>query len=181
MYGMVNKFISTTVVKRYGKQAWTEISQSLGDYEATFLEMQPYDDEITFGIVGATVTHLNIDASVFLQQMGEDWVEATAHGSYKSMYSLVSGGVFEFLSNLNNMHQVISAQLEELVPPSFLCQKNEDGSITINYYSSRQGLEPFVQGLLKGVCNHFDEPATITVENVKDDSTTFSTFRIDFA
>ena len=180
MYGMVNKFISTTVINRYGQQAWDEIKGSLGDYEATFLEMQPYDDEITFGLVGASVTHLNVEPAVFLRQMGEDWVKETAQGSYKSMYSLVSGGAFEFLSNLNNMHQVISAQLEELVPPSFLCSKNEDGSITIHYYSSRAGLEPFVEGLLEGVCNHFGEPAVITTEQVKNDTTPCSTFRVNF-
>jgi len=180
MYGMVNKFISTTVINRYGQKAWDEISQSLGDYESTFVEMQPYDDEVTFGIVGAAVTHLNVEPAVFLQQMGEDWVKETAKGSYKDMYSLVSGGAFEFISNLNNMHQVISAQLDELVPPSFLCQNSEDGSVTINYYSSRAGLEPFVEGLLKGVCNHFNEPARISTVSVKDDSTPFSTFKIYF-
>lgn len=180
MYGMVNKFISTTVINRYGQQAWDDIKGSLGDYESTFLEMQPYNDAITFGLVGACVTHLNVDPAIFLRQMGEDWVKETAQGSYKSMYSLVSGGAFEFLSNLNNMHQVISAQLEELVPPSFLCHKNDDGSITINYYSSREGLEPFVEGLLTGVCNHFNEPATITTKQLKDDTTPFSTFCLTF-
>ena len=96
------------------------------------------------------------------------------------MYSLVSGGAFEFLSNLNNMHQVISAQLKELVPPSFLCEKNDDGSITIHYYSSREGLEPFVEGLLIGVCNYFEEPAAVTQVKTKDEDTPFSTFRINF-
>ena len=54
MYGMINKFISTTVISRYGQSAWDEIKASLGDYESTFLEVQPYSDEVTFGIVGAS-------------------------------------------------------------------------------------------------------------------------------
>ncbi|GFD68963.1 hypothetical protein KUL156_02510 [Alteromonas sp. KUL156] len=180
MYGMINKFISTTVINRYGQSAWDEIKASLGDYESTFLEVQPYSDEVTFGIVGASVEHLNVDLAVFLRQMGEDWVKETSQGSYKDMYSLVSGGAFEFISNLNNMHQVISAQLEALVPPSFLCEKNEDGSITIHYHSSREGLEPFVEGLLMGVCNHFNQPASISTVKLRDENNPFSTFLIDF-
>ena len=180
MYGMVNKFISTTVINRYSEQDWKDINQSLEDYESSFIEMQPYSDDVTFNLVGACVTHLNVDAATFLRQMGEDWVKETSKGSYRAMYALVSGGAFEFLSNLNNMHQVISAQLKELVPPSFLCQKNDDGSITIHYYSTRDGLEPFVEGLLLGVCNYFNEPATITFVEAKTADTPFSTFRINF-
>lgn len=180
MYGMVNKFISTTVINRYGEQAWNEIKQSLDDYESSFIEMQPYSDDVTFGLVGASITYLGVDLATFLRQMGEDWVKETSQGSYHSMYSLVSGGAFEFLSNLNNMHQVISAQLKELVPPSFLCEKNDDGSITIHYYSSREGLEPFVEGLLIGVCNYFEEPAAVTQVRTRDEDTPFSTFRINF-
>jgi hypothetical protein len=33
MYGMVNKFISTTVINRYSEQDWKDINQSLEDYE----------------------------------------------------------------------------------------------------------------------------------------------------
>ena len=173
MYGMVNKFISTTVINRYGEQVWNDIKQSIDDYESSFIEIQPYSDDVTFGLVGACVTHLNVDAAAFLRQMGEDWVKETSQGSYRSMYALVSGGAFEFLSNLNNMHQV-------LVPPSFLCQKNDDDSITIHYYSTRDGLEPFVEGLLLGVCNYFNESATIRFIETKTEDTPFSTFRINF-
>jgi len=180
MYGMVNKFISTTVINRYGEDAWNNIKQSLGDYESSFIEMQPYGDDVTFGLVGASVEYLGVDLATFLRQMGEDWVKETSQGSYHTMYSLVSGGAFEFLSNLNGMHQVLSAQLKELVPPSFLCQKNDDNSITIHYYSSRDGLEPFVEGLLLGVCNYFKEPATISHLSTKNDDTPFSTFLITF-
>jgi len=61
-----------------------------------------------------------------------------------------------------------------------LCQKNDDNSITIHYYSSRDGLEPFVEGLLLGVCNYFKEPATISHLSTKNDDTPFSTFLITF-
>lgn len=180
MYGMVNKFISTTVVKRYGQSAWDQISDKLDDSAEFFIEVQPYSDDVTFGIVGAAIQHLNVDLASFLKEMGEDWVAETAQGSYQAMYSLVDGGAYEFISNLNNMHQVISAQMTELIPPSFLCTKGSDGSIEVQYFSSRAGLEPFVEGLLLGVCKHFDEPADVVTVAVKDDSQPYSVFKIFF-
>ncbi|HSG60913.1 MAG TPA: heme NO-binding domain-containing protein [Pseudomonadales bacterium] len=180
MYGMVNKFISTTVINRYGQTAWDQINNKLENSAESFIEMQPYGDEVTFGIVGASIEHLGVDLATFLRQMGEDWVAETARGSYQSMYSLVDGGVFEFLSNLNNMHQVISAQLTELIPPSFLCKKDESGNITVQYFSSRAGLEPFVEGLLMGVCHHFNASADVATLSVRSESQPFSVFSISF-
>lgn len=180
MYGMVNKFISTTVIKRYGQSAWDQINDQLDDSAESFIEMQPYGDDVTFGIVGAAIGHLNVDLAVFLREMGEDWVEETAKGSYQSMYSLVSGGAFEFLSNLNNMHQVISAQLTELIPPSFLCKKLENNVVEVQYFSSRDGLEPFVEGLLAGVCKYFNEPADVVVLSLKSETQPFSVFKVTF-
>lgn len=180
MYGMVNKFISTTVIKRYGQAQWDQINATLDGENDSFIEMQPYSDDITFGIVGAAITHLNVELSDFLREMGEDWVAETARGNYQSMYSLVSGGAFEFISNLNNMHQVISAQMQELLPPSFLCKKLDNGVVEVQYFSQRDGLDSFVEGLLKGVCNHFNEPAKVAVISNKNELQPFSVFHITF-
>lgn len=180
MYGMVNKFISTTVINRYGQDAWDKISLSFDENDESFIEMQSYSDDVTFGIVGKSLEVLSVDLSTFLKQMGEDWVHATAAGSYKSMYSLVQGGAFEFLQNLNSMHQVISAQMKDLIPPSFLCQRHDDNSVGIKYFSTRDGLEPFVEGLLKGVCDHFNEPGDIFAVSEKSADQPFSEFKIVF-
>ena len=180
MYGMVNKFISTTVKKRYGEDQWQQISALLDNSHDSYIEMQPYSDDVTFGIVGACVNHLNVELSDFLRQMGEDWVYETSSGNYQSMYSLVTGGAFEFLSNLNNMHQVISAQMHDLLPPSFLCKKLEDNSVEVHYFSQRDGLDSFVEGLLVGVCHHFNEPATVSLVSTKSEEQPFSVFNIRF-
>lgn len=178
MYGIINKFISLTVINRYGQQHWDKIKSKLEFEAEEFVEMQPYGDDVTFGIVGATITELNLDANQFLEELGHDWVVQTAQGSYKSMYTLVSGGMFEFIENLNNMHQVISAQLTELIPPTFLCERDTEGNITVKYFSERAGLDAFVKGLLMGLCSHFNEPGQVELIAPRDEQQPYSVFKI---
>lgn len=178
MYGIVNKHISQTVKNRYGEEHWEKIKASLDFETESFVEMQPYGDDVTFGIVGATVTELGVDPTVFLEEMGHDWVIETAKGSYKSMYSLVGGGMYEFIENLNNMHQVISAQLTELQPPTFLCNYDSEQNIIVKYFSERGGLEHFVKGLLMGLCSHFEEDGEVSILSIKNDSQPYSEFKI---
>ncbi len=178
MYGMVNKFISTTVINRYGQKEWDKINSKLPFTTDTFIEMQSYTDDVTFGIVGTAVEVLDVDIAKFLEEMGFDWVLETSKGSYQSMYSMVSGGMYEFIENLNNMHHVISSQLSEITPPSFLCQKGDENDIYVKYFSERDGLEPFVLGLLSGLSAYFKEPATIELLSTKNTDQPFSEFKI---
>ncbi len=97
MYGMVNKFISTTVIAYYGEDKWAEIEEQLDFDVKSIVEMQPYGDETTFGIVGKSIEVLGVDPDDFLRQLGQEWVRQTAKGSYKEMYTLTGGGLFEFI------------------------------------------------------------------------------------
>lgn len=176
MYGMVNKTISTTVIQRYGQEKWDQIDQMLDFDTEAFVEMQPYPDEVTFGIVAKSTEVLNVEVSDFLRELGYDWVILTSGGSYGNMYSMVDGGMFGFIKNLNNMHQIIAAQMPELKAPSFLCDQNEAGEILVKYFSEREGLETFVEGLLAGLCHVFDEPSEISIVSIKNADQPFSEF-----
>ena len=180
MYGMINKFISSTVIDRYGRAKWEQIANQLDLNSEIFIEMQAYGDDVTFGIVGKAVEVLDVDAETFLQELGYDWVGETAKGAYQEMYSLVDGGMFEFIANLNNMHNVISSQMPDLVAPSFLSQRTESGDILIKYFSQREGLEPFVKGLLQGLCKHFEEDGVVEILSAKTAEQPFAEFSISF-
>lgn len=180
MYGIVNKFISHTVISRYGEEQWEKVKLKLTFETEEFVDLQPYSDDVTFGIVTAAVNELNLDPALFLEELGYDWVLQTAQGSYKEMYSLVSGGIYEFIENLNNMHQLISAQLTELIPPTFVADRDQQGTITLKYFSERDGLDAFVIGLLKGLCTHFNEPGVVELISAKGEQQAYSVFRISF-
>lgn len=178
MYGMVNKFISTTVINRYGQEKWDEIENQLPFASSSIVEMQPYDDELTFGMVGKAVEVLDVDATEFLHMLGRDWVRETSKGPYKDMYGISGDQLFDFLKNLNAMHQAIGAQMVGLKPPAFLCQQMGENQIIVRYFSEREGLTSFVTGLLQGACEYFGEKGTVRVTKRRSDQQKFDEFEI---
>jgi hypothetical protein len=50
---------------------------------------------------------------------------------------------------------------DHLVPPTFSCSEVEDGALRVEYRSHREGLQPFVVGLLRGLSKHFQTPASV--------------------
>jgi len=53
-----------------------------------------------------------------------------------------------FLDNLDSLHYFIDhiVYKANLQGPSFRCEENADGSLTLHYYSRRTGLFPIVKG-----------------------------------
>jgi hypothetical protein len=56
----------------------------------------------------------------------------------------------------------------EYRPPSFRVIALEPGLLQVDYYSEREGLLPFVEGLFEGLGAHFGEE--VELEHVPDDS-----------
>lgn len=55
---------------------------------------------------------------------------------------------YGFLDNLDSLHYFIDHVVYKanLRGPSFRCEENEDGSITLHYFTGRPGLYPIVKG-----------------------------------
>jgi hypothetical protein len=68
----------------------------------------------------------------------------------------------DFLGNLDAMHARITLSMPELRPPSFVCETLPDGTLTVQYWSDRDGLAPMVRGLLIGLGEMFDSPVSVT-------------------
>ncbi|KAK6764356.1 hypothetical protein RB195_024615 [Necator americanus] len=56
-----------------------------------------------------------------------------------------------FLDNLDSLHYFIDHVVYKanLRGPSFRCEDNPDGTITLHYYTGRPGLYPIVKGVLR--------------------------------
>jgi hypothetical protein len=68
--------------------------------------------------------------------------------------------MIEFLSNMNALHDRIASTFLNYAPPEFFLETKENHHL-LHYVSQREGLTPFVVGLLKGLAKRFD--STITV------------------
>ena len=166
MYGLVNQAVRGLVLDNFGEEAWENI-RTKADAPESFISMQPYDDAVTYGLVGAAVEVLNLPAEKILYSFGEYWVQKIAVVSYSELMSKSGTDFVDFVKNLDHMHSRIKVTFPDYSPPSFRVKEISANSIQLDYYSDREGLLPFVEGLMNAVAAHFD--SEITIAHVDDE------------
>ena len=167
MYGMVNEAVRGLVLESFGEDTWTQIHTKAGTPNL-FVPMESYDDAVTYNLVGAATEVLGLDAEAILKTFGLYWVESVATKHYADMMNQTGFTFHEFLSNLDSMHQRMKSTFPHYQPPSFRVLRKGPQLLQVDYYSKREGLLPFVEGLLCGLSKHFNEP--IEIKRVPDDA-----------
>jgi guanylate cyclase soluble subunit beta len=167
MYGMVNKAVRGYVLKNFDDATWTRIHET-ADVDADFLSMKSYDDDVTYRLVGAAHAELGIEVSTILNGFGRYWVSDVATASYADLMEKTGASFVDFVKNLDHLHERIRVTFPDYRPPSFRVKAIEEGLIQVDYYSHREGLLDFVEGLLFGLSEHFNEK--ISIEHVSDDA-----------
>lgn len=162
LYGLVNLAIREMIQSRFGEDTWKDVCSEAGLERGTFEAMTSYPDSITYDLVGASSTVLKTEPEQLLQDFGEYWVlfsGKTVHGPLMS----TQGKTFvEFVQQLDAMHSRIAMTFTDLSPPSFRCSNISENALTLHYYSHREGLAPFVIGLMRGVGKMFGLTLTTT-------------------
>ncbi len=161
MYGLINRGIKDFALAQGGEALWNNVRHRAGLDVDTFISMDAYPDELTYGLVQAASEELAMDPAVFLEQFGEYWVLYTGQEGYGPVMDAAGNSLEEFLGNLDGLHARVRLSMPDLKPPGFSCTVNPDGGCTVAYYSTRQGLEPLVVGLLKGLGRRFDTPVSV--------------------
>ena len=167
MYGMVNQAVRGLVIENFGEDVWHKIHTTAQAPEG-FVSLQLYDDTVTFKLVEASVAVLDMPAEGILQAFGNYWVDHVATAHYSDLMNKTGLGFLDFIKNLDHMHQRIQTTFPNYEPPSFRVVDLGPNTVQMDYYSIRQGLLPFVEGLLEGLARHFK--AAITITHVPDDA-----------
>jgi len=163
MYGIVNQAVRGMVRDRYGEAVWTRI-HTAAEAPESFSPMEPYDDAITYSLVGAASRELALPAETILKAFGEYWVAHIATVHYERIMNNSGVSFTDFLGNLDHMHQRIRVTFPNYDPPSFRVKPIDASTLQVDYYSRRVGLLPFVEGLLQGLAVHFS--VTLGIEHV---------------
>jgi Haem-NO-binding len=164
MYGIVNKAIESMVKREYGAQKWQLILNKAGFQTPYFVSNKSYPDKLTYDLVAAASQVLETPAELILEGFGIYWSTHLAVEEYPELMENGGGNLTDFLFNLPNFHTQISLMLPELRPPNFHCEEHDHG-ICLHYYSQREGLSPFLVGIIKGLGQVFDE--AIKIEQVE--------------
>ncbi len=155
MYGLINSALQGMIKEQFGEQKWEEVLKASGVAEDSFLTMRTYDDAITYQLAGAASEVLGAPVEACLEMFGVYWVKEVASKSYGSLMDASGDTMVEFLGNMNTLHDRITGTFLNYVPPEFRVEPLGDGRHRIHYISKREGLVPFVDGLLKGLAERF--------------------------
>lgn len=162
MYGMIHNAARALVTRQYGEAAWASIIQKCGFSSDKFIGAQPYPDETTMALIGAIIEHLGARPEAVLEAFGRHWVEYAAASPYGSLLDRTGGDLATFLANLDRMHASIKSTMPAASMPSFHVAGVADDRIDVEYRSARQGLAPFVKGLLAGLLDRFGQTGVIS-------------------
>ena len=120
-----------------------------------FLTMRSYDDSIVYDLVAATSRVLAAPAEKCLELFGRYWLLNSAPRSYSNLLEVTGQDLLEFLENLDALHDRITSTFTDFKPPTFRLERHSENKAKLHYISTRQGLTPFVEGLLYGTAERF--------------------------
>lgn len=169
MYGLVNQAIRDLVVNTAGEDKWIEISDLAGHDGSSFQPLKSYPDPLTYQLVGASSQVLGLPAEDLLRSFGSYWVQYTGQHGHRQIFAAYpkgKEGFVQFLQQLDAMHASIMMAMPELRPPEIGCERIDEQSVRVSYFSSREGLAPMVTGLLEGLLSHFEIVGTVEREGL---------------
>lgn len=161
MYGLINSSLQSMIREKFGDDEWNRVLAASGVPEDSFLSMRSYDDSVTYDLVGAASAVLGAPAEACLEMFGEWWVLETAAKSYGPLMEASGRDLVQFLRNINALHDRITGTFVNYVPPEFRVETLGGDRHRIHYVSTRQGLTPFVVGLLNGLAVRFGSELVI--------------------
>jgi hypothetical protein len=161
MYGMINLAVEQLICENHGVEAWNQIKKQAGVTVSHFVNMETYDDSITYNLVGSASEVLGISTEDLLDSFGEYFIMYTAKQGYGEMLKLGGKTFPEYLSNLNMLHFRLANMLPHFVAPTFKVSNVTDNSLNLTYISERNGLTPMVKGLIRGLGKILGTPCEI--------------------
>jgi len=181
MYGLVNKAMEQMVCSAHGRDMWEQIRAEASVDMEGFISNESYPDDITYRLVAAASTSLNLPAEEVLKAFGEHWVLHTALESYGPMMRATGKTLKEFLQKLPHLHTRVELIYPNLQPPEFECHEISDTELEMHYWTRRPpGLEPFVEGLLFGLGKMFSTPVSVELLQHRGDGHDHSVFRVQW-
>ncbi len=181
MYGMVNKAVEDMVCLHFGERTWEQVKSQACVHNEIFISNEQYPDAVTYDLVGAASNVLPMDATQILHAFGEHWVLKVAPEGYGALMDGGGETMHEFLRNLPNFHTRVALLFPNLCPPRFACTDVTEHSLSLHYHSHRQGLAPFVRGLLSGLAQRFGESPDVQHVQKRSEGATHDIFELRWA
>jgi len=121
------------------------------DTDITFNTAQPDDETLICVAVSAEVTGLTVEEVLF--QTGLYQLPPLIRKGYLPLAQSLGDDFFMLCRNLDTMHMNFANVYPSMSGPSINAFRNEDNTILMQYFSSRDGIRPYLWGLLTAVAS----------------------------
>ena len=169
MYGMIHKAAREFAISELGQERWDKAVANAEMNDEHFISGQHYPDAKTNKLLGELVSISGLASDDLLERFGRYWIRFTSTTAYSSALDMAGDEIVMFLENLDHLHTSIQSTMPEADLPSFCVTHSSPTEIKLIYKSTREGLAPFVKGLLMGVLDRFSEAGEISFEPHGDD------------
>lgn len=161
---MIHRAARQFALERLGEPFWEQFAADNGLSEADFITGQSYPDAVTYAVIAGLAKAAGMSQDELLEAFGRFWIDYARRGSYANLMALGGKTLPAFLANLNRMHSGLAMAMPGAQMPDFFVLAETPQRLRLSYLSGRPGLEPFVRGLLIGLCGMFNADADVVFE-----------------
>jgi len=162
MYGMIHQALRDMALQHMDEADWQTMLQQGGLAKPVFIGMEYYPDETTMSLIHLIGARLDLPLDDALQKFGQVWIDFAGASAYGRILQMAGDDFVSFLENLDRMHASIRSNMPLAEMPSFELLSAGSEELRVKYRSRRQGLAPFVHGILIAVAARFNETVTIS-------------------
>ncbi|VDM66134.1 unnamed protein product [Strongylus vulgaris] len=149
MFGFIHESIRQLMLRKYGEEFWAKVLQRAGfENGKENIVNHYYSDSDTYILVDAVSVISKMSREQVWEMYGGFLIEYTMEIGWDDLIRSMSPNLKGFLDNLDSLHYFIDHVVYKanLRGPSFRCEDNPDGTLTLHYYTGRPGLYPIVKG-----------------------------------
>ncbi|EYC18640.1 hypothetical protein Y032_0027g1630 [Ancylostoma ceylanicum] len=136
------------MLRKYGDELWQEVLTRSGfENGKENIVNHYYSDSDTYLLVDSVATLTKMTREQVWEMYGCFLIEYTMEIGWDELVRSMSPNLKGFLDNLDSLHYFIDHVVYKanLRGPSFRCEENPDGSLTLHYFTGRPGLYPIVK------------------------------------
>lgn len=180
MYGIVNKVIKDYLVSRHGEAMWQEVKQRIDIDPDVFVLDRTHPDEVTYRLIECAADILNVSTRDLNLALGEHWVLETGLVNAGVIMRSAASDLKGFLTVLPNIHARVMLAYPLAKAPEFHCSNVTDHSLWLHYFSEREGLTDYMEGLLRGLGKFYETEIGIELIQSKADGASHDVFEVSW-
>ena len=167
MHGLIHVVLRSFAQSRFGEEAWVKIldawevpglddDASREEKEAKLMSLEQQSNAVTVTGVSTAARILGVSFDDALRVYGEYFVEYIHLAGHRRMLLSMGGTFLAFLRNINHLHYNLQQDFRRSTFPFFKVEELENGtskesSFYFSYSSSRAGLAPLCEGILRSL------------------------------